>query len=389
MGSLAGPMAGRSSHPRTTGLMGNAAERTRLSARARLARLAATSRTVVQAAVATGLAYLVATEVVRHEAPFFAPVAAIITLGLTFGERGRRAVELALGVAVGIAVADLLVLVIGSGILQLMAVTALAMTLAVLVGGSLILVTQAAVSAVLVVVLQPVADVASFARSVDAIVGAASALLVSLVVLPVDPLAVARRELEPVLRELAGALEDVAAALTARDVDLATDALVRARTIDVHAQRFHRATDEGREAARTPWRRGARSTLAVYADAAGQLELAVRNVRVLARGGLASIEVDDELPPEIVVAVRELADAVRGLGELLANGAGASAARDAADRAAARATRVLEEKAKLSVSVIVGAVRAIAVDLLRATGLTRAEAQELIRATARPAAADA
>ena len=58
------------------------------------------------AAVTTGACawrwHLVATELVGHPKPFFAPVAAIITLGITVGQRGRRAAELALGVAVGI-----------------------------------------------------------------------------------------------------------------------------------------------------------------------------------------------------------------------------------------------------------------------------------------------
>jgi len=39
-------------------------------------------------------------------APFFAPVAAIITLGFSFGQRLRRAVEVAIGVAVGVLVGD-------------------------------------------------------------------------------------------------------------------------------------------------------------------------------------------------------------------------------------------------------------------------------------------
>ena len=56
------------------------------------------------------IAWLLATEVVGHTTPFFAPVSAIITLGLTQGERGRRAVEVVLGVTLGIAVADLLVI---------------------------------------------------------------------------------------------------------------------------------------------------------------------------------------------------------------------------------------------------------------------------------------
>ena len=45
-------------------------------------------------------AWLIATEVVGHSQPFFAPISAVVTLGLTVGERRRRAVELAIGVAV-------------------------------------------------------------------------------------------------------------------------------------------------------------------------------------------------------------------------------------------------------------------------------------------------
>jgi hypothetical protein len=49
---------------------------------------------------------------------------------------------------------------------------------------------------------------------------------------------------------------------------------------------------------------------------------------------------------------------------------------------------VLEETANLSVSVIVGQIRSTATDLLRSTGLGRAEAQQLVRAAAAAQAAD-
>jgi hypothetical protein len=49
---------------------------------------------------------------------------------LTPGERGRRAVEVALGVAVGLAIADMLVLIIGVGAAQIGVVVALATTVA-------------------------------------------------------------------------------------------------------------------------------------------------------------------------------------------------------------------------------------------------------------------
>ena len=84
--------------------------------RTRFERLGLAWRTLVQTAAAATVAYLIATEVAGHSQAFFAPIAAIITLGITVGQRGRRAVELALGVAVGIAVADALVLLIGNGV---------------------------------------------------------------------------------------------------------------------------------------------------------------------------------------------------------------------------------------------------------------------------------
>ena len=74
--------------------------------------------------MSAALAWLIATEVLGHPQPFFAPVAAIITLGITVGQRGQRAAEVALGVALGIAVADLLVLQIGTGTAQLALVVA-------------------------------------------------------------------------------------------------------------------------------------------------------------------------------------------------------------------------------------------------------------------------
>ena len=85
--------------------------------RARCVRRSA--RPILQTAVAASLAWLVATELVGHDQPFFAPISAVVTLGLTVGERRRRAVELAIGVAVGIAIADLLVAPIGTGTWQI------------------------------------------------------------------------------------------------------------------------------------------------------------------------------------------------------------------------------------------------------------------------------
>src|SRR3954471_13175605 len=91
---------------RAAPLLEEAAERSRVSMRTRLERLRLAWRSVLQAGVAAGLAWIVATQVFGHKLPFFAPVSAVITLGLTVSQRGRRAAEVAVGVALGIAVGD-------------------------------------------------------------------------------------------------------------------------------------------------------------------------------------------------------------------------------------------------------------------------------------------
>ncbi len=137
-----------------TDLLEEAAEASRAGIATRRERLLTAARPIVQTSVAAALAWIVATEVLGHTDPFFAPVAAVVTLGLTIGERRRRAVELALGVSVGIAIGDLIIAEIGSGAWQIGVVVALAMFAATLVGGGPLLASQAGASAVLVATIQ-------------------------------------------------------------------------------------------------------------------------------------------------------------------------------------------------------------------------------------------
>ena len=50
-----------------------------------------------------------AADVLGHQTPFFAPIAAVVSLGTSYGQRLRRVAEVTIGVAVGVLVADLLV----------------------------------------------------------------------------------------------------------------------------------------------------------------------------------------------------------------------------------------------------------------------------------------
>ncbi len=338
---------------------------------------------IVQTAVAAALAWLVATELVGHDRPFFAPIAATIALGVSLGQRGRRTVEIVAGVAVGIAVGDLLLAVVGSGPAQIGLFVALAMVIALLLGGGTIGVGQAAASAVLVAALPPEGSF-DFSRGLDALVGGAVALVVQSV-LPVDPVARARRAADPLLADLAGTLADIADALAARDVDAAEAALERARSVDAEADRFTETVATGREVTRlAPPRRGASAPLDRLGDAATQLDLAVRNTRVLARGALRAVRHDEHVPDDLPAALRDLSAAVAALRRSVGGDAdGAHAAHDAAVLAAGRATLALERTQNMSVSALVGAVRATAVDLLRSLGEEREEAEAEVRASAR------
>ena len=365
-------------------LLEGAAERSRTSMRTRFDRLRVAWRSLIQISVAATGAYLIATEVVGHARPFFAPIAAIITLGITVGQRGRRAVELALGVAVGIGVADALVLLTGSGVVSLAIVVPLAMGTAIFLGTGQIFATQAAVSAVLVAVLQPGGSGFSGARFVDALVGGAVALLANALLLPPDPVKMVRRAAEPVLDGLAATLEAIAEAIEAGDEPAAERALLRARELDELEAGLEEAVTISRETARfSPARRSARGTVDFYAEASAQIDLAIRNVRVLARGALRGARLRENLPPAVADAVRDLAEACRALRVALEDPERIEGVRTPALHAAATATRVLEETGNLSVTVVVGQVRSTAVDLLRGSGLTYEEAAGLVREAAR------
>lgn len=361
-------------------------ERSRVSVRTRVARWRSLAPTLLLGALGAGAAWLIARSIFGTTGAFFAPVAAIITLGLTVGARLERAIEVSVGVPLGIALADVLVLEVGSGPVQLVCVVFVAMSAAVLLGGGPLLMSQAAVSAVLVVTLQPPTHGLSFTRAFDALIGCGVALVLNFVIAPIDPMRLVRREAVPVLLELAAVLDDTADALAAKDHDAAVAALQRARDIDVQTNRFLEALTIGREtAAAAPARFSQRSSLAVYAEAGGQLDLAVRNVRVLARGVLRAIETGDHVPPPVADAIRELRSAVLALGPWVEDPRRVDAVRAPAISAARHATDMLEMTTNLSVSVIVGQVRSAAVDLLRVTGMDPEQARARIRGEMEPA----
>lgn len=334
---------------------------------------------ILQTAVAASAAWYLATLILGHEQPFVAPIAAVISLGATAGRTGRRAVEWFFGLSFGLAVADLVMSVIGTGTVQVGVVVALAMAAAIFLGAGPLVITEAGVTALLVVTLDPSTAGPAPDRFLDALVGSCVAFAVHSL-FPVDPKLLVKQAARPIFDDLRAALEEVASALASGEPDRAEAALRRAREVDARVAGFREALDTGFETARlSPSCRGSLRHLAPYAEAADSLDLAVRNTRVLARDAVGLVRRREPAPALLGEAVLDLARAVGDLAGYLDEPGRVPEALERpgnrfALKAAEEATAALGERSDLPTSMIVGQIRSTAVDLLRASGMHLDEA---------------
>lgn len=352
-----------------------------------LDRLRSAAMPLAQAGLAAGLAWFLVHDVIGHEHGIFGPIGALYALSLAPGRPSRRVLEAALGAALGVAVGDLLIGAIGVGPVQVGLVATLAMGAAILLGGAPGIVAQAGVASVLIATVQPPEGLYSALASdrlIDILVGGGVGLAMS-VVLPANPLRLTYRAVDRFCEEVSGTLDDIAAGMEAHDPTRAEDALQRARTLDGYIRRLHQTLEPAQETARlAPLHWGKRAAIKRLADAATPLELVARNVRVLARAAVRVVELEPRTPPELPLAVRDLASAVRGLPAALDHGPGDAEATATVLRAARRATLVVDGGTSMPLGALVAQVRSTGTDLLRALGFARTDAVERIRQAADP-----
>ncbi len=357
-------------------LSGRTARRGRDSLLTRIERWRSYWFFIVQIAVTAGLAWLVATELLDHPQPFFAPVAAIITLGVSYGQRMRRGIEIAIGVAVGVLVGDLFAVHFGSGVWQIMVVLVLAMSVATILSTRQLIIIQACVQSVIVVALAPTAA-EGFGRWLDAVVGCALALLVATVA-PSTPLRKPARLAASVLEQLAATLEACAAELKESDEEAGDQVLAQARQVDEALGRLDDATSEGLAVVRqSPFRRRQLAGVEAYAELIEPLSHASRNLRVLARRCAVALWRGEQVPAPYRAQMSALAEVMRFMAIELRNGRLPDRARDRLV-AIGEATSHVGLTDSISAVVILAQVRSITADLLELTGMDYAHARELI-----------
>ncbi|MFI7596873.1 aromatic acid exporter family protein [Actinoplanes sp. NPDC049681] len=353
--------------------------RSRSGIRAGYARVRGGFGLALQAGAGAGIAWYIAHDLIGRPSPFFAPIAAVITLASSVGQRARRTIELVVGVAIGIGIGDAIILLIGTGPWQIGVVVLLAILVAAAVGGGTPLVVQSASSAVLVATLTSATGL-PWTRFFDALVGGAVGLVVMTLLLPLNPLTVVRRSADPALQAMAEGLRAVARGMQHADADEVRAALADLRAAENNFAAFaHAATAASENVAFAPARWRSRGMLSQYVEGAPHLTYALRNVRVLTRRVITAMDDEERIPPCLPASVALLGDAVDLLRHEWARGAEPEATRERALRAAARAGEAYDDGVGFSGGVVVAQVRTTVTDLLRATGIEYAEAPRLVR----------
>jgi uncharacterized membrane protein YgaE (UPF0421/DUF939 family) len=350
--------------------------RSRTSMAVRLDRWRAKRWAVAQCAVAAGVAWWLASEVFHHVSPFFAPVAAVVSLGTSYGQRLRRVAEVTVGVALGVFGADLIVRLFGTEAWVIMLVVALSMSAALLLDNGQVFVIQAAVQSIVITALKPGPGQA-FTRWTDALIGGGVALVAATVV-PAAPLRRPREQAAKVVRKIRDLLQAGSEVMVDGEVERAVKLLAEARATDPLIRELQDAADEGLDVvASSPFRVRHGPGLRKMAELVEPLDRALRSTRVLVRQCAVAAYRRQPVPHSYAVVTAELAAAVEVVALELDADRMATVAQPALIGVGI-ATSEVERSDDLSAEVVLAQLRSLVADLLLLTGMDSFEATDAI-----------
>ncbi|ALA68140.1 FUSC family protein [Corynebacterium lactis] len=275
---------------------------------------------IIQATLAAGIAYWVALSVLNHPNPFFAPMAAFISLNvMTAGPRIKHSMELVLGASLGVGVGDVIISILGPGTWQLTIGVFVAMVIGVFIGRGPLVVNQAASSAVLIATIIPPGTAGTYHRMIDALVGGVIGIFV-LVVLPRNPLAGARRKIAEVLDMGADSLYDIGIGMREADTERIRTALSVVRSMQTKVSLMDGTVADAAEQVRISpllWR--SRKEIQSLSRVVHPVDNAMRNIRVLARRAITAREDHIQFDSRLCDLVVGVSEAARFVGLLLDN----------------------------------------------------------------------
>lgn len=358
------------------------------SLKARVGRVRSRMVYIIQATVAAALSYWVAFTLVGHTQPFFAPISAVIILGLSGGDRMKKAIEMSIGGVVGVAVGDLLFQVVGQGPFQILVIVAAGLVVGSFLTKSPLVTNQIVFGAILIATIFPPTESAGGAlRAVDAMIGSVIGMI-TIAVIPNSPLAQARREISKVLAVTSNVLDDIAVGLREGDSAIIVDARDAIRGTQSNIDALLSATKSGREAADvSPLLWSSRRNIRSLERILPPVDNAIRGVRVLSRRALVLSEDGDEVSSTQIELIEELVAITQELSDLYGHKPGWGSSPGPSDEAhlipglvqrlrivGAHAGMDIVEKPNLSAYSILAQTRSLVVDLLMVCGMSRESA---------------
>jgi len=329
---------------------------------------------VLQGTAAATAAWVIAERVVSHDEPFFAPIAAVVALNASLGERGRNAVRLLLGVLVGIIAGEITLAALGGGYGSLALAVFAATAVARALGGARIVIAQAAAGAILTVAVAN--GEAGTQRLVDALIGVGVALLFTQVLFSPEPLALLRRAEAAALADMAEALRLTARALERDDDDVAERAMSQLRTLrDGLSELGRTRAASGRVARRSAVWRSQIAPVVRETEDAGRLDLLGGSCLTLTRAAMAT---DTACRRRLAPRVHELADM---LVDLAGSPGDRSTRQEAADRALEVARRLAtgDSPSEAEAVAAIVAMRTVASDVMVFAGVDVEQADAAVR----------
>lgn len=329
---------------------------------------------LLQGTAAATIAWVIAKRVAGHPDPFFAPLAAFISLNAPLGERGRNALRLLLGVLIGIVAGELAIALMGNTVVSLALATFTALLVARALGGARLVLAQSAAGAILTVASAN--SEVGINRAVDALIGGAVALVFSQFLFSPEPIAMLRRAERGALTDLAAALRLTARALEGDDRELDERAVLTLRGLRDRMVELARVMRVSVPIARhsVVWR-GRMAPVAREREGTHHLDLLGGSCLMLVRTTLVARPAARRM---LTPSVRELADILAALAGGLDDHATLQRAADRA-LAVARGLGGHDVPADVPLAAAIVAVRMVVTDLMAFTGVDPAQAAAAVR----------
>ncbi|WP_051142725.1 FUSC family protein [Gryllotalpicola ginsengisoli] len=337
-------------------------------------RLTASLPAIGQVSVAAMAAFAVAHWGLGHRTPLLSITVAVAALGFTRDARPVRVLRTAVGMTVGILLAELELTLFGVGFWQLALITVASLATARFFSSEAGFPATVLVQSMLVLLVpSPVGG--PFTRTVDGLIGGAVALLAT-ALLPRDPRREASRDARRSLDQFDQALQTLVAAVRRGDSPLAARALELARTSQPHTDAWAASLDSALSVARlSPFLRRYLPELESQRVMHQAMDLAWRNLRVVTRRAEYLVH-DGVARPEVADALAQLELGVGLLRASLDDVAQLPAARHAFIAVVRRLVPdVLIPRGSAREKGLVLALHPLLVDLLCATGMPVADAR--------------